>query len=141
MSQIGLGIVTVFETAQGPIAICNFHGKSRPGNKKDTRERIRQSEQVLKVVNRIPYCRVIGGDFNADIDTRCIQLFEDAGYINLIRAFEIPTTRNNIAWMRYPETPQLHADYIFVDRSIKVRRLTVPQNEVSDHLPMILNLV
>jgi endonuclease/exonuclease/phosphatase family metal-dependent hydrolase len=136
----GLAILTVIETAVGPVTICNFHGKAKPGDKKDTAERLRQSYGLINALEGTPPRRILGGDFNADIDTESINMFEDAGYRNLIKEYKIRTTRNRIVWDKYPQTPQLHCDYVFVSQGITVTDFKVPENEISDHLPMILSI-
>jgi endonuclease/exonuclease/phosphatase family metal-dependent hydrolase len=138
--QIGTGIISVIEDVSGPITICNFHGRSQPGHKQDTPERLTQTKQLLETFKTIAGRRIIGGDFNVDISTQSIQLFEDAGYINLIKKFGIRTTRNKVAWEQYPDTPQLHSDYIFVSPDVLVKNFEVLENEISDHLPMILEI-
>ena len=64
-------------------------------------------------------------------------MFEDNGYKNLIKEFKIPTTRNEISWAKY-ENKQLFADFVFVSPDVKITNFSVPNNEISDHLPLIL---
>ncbi len=138
--SLGLGILTTIEHHGSPLHICNFHGRSKPGHKLDTPERLKQTQGLIEFFQNMQGEKIIGGDFNADISSRTILDLEDAGYTNLIRANNIRTTRNRIAWEAYPLTPQLHSDYIYVSSGIKVRRLQVIENEISDHLPMVLEI-
>jgi len=138
--EFGLGIVTAISHGRQPLTICNFHGRSRPGNKLDTPERLAQFRAVIDYFRTLAVPLIIGGDFNVDIDTESIRMFELAGYTNLIKKFKIRTTRNRIAWKRYPLTPQLHSDYVFVNDQVRVKSFEVPEVEISDHLPMILNI-
>ena len=56
-------------------------------------------------------------------------------------SFKSPTTRNEIAWQRYPENKQLYADYAFVQQSSGVGYdFAVESIDVSDHLPLVLQL-
>jgi endonuclease/exonuclease/phosphatase family metal-dependent hydrolase len=138
--SIGLGIVTTVEHRGNPLHICNFHGRSKPGHKLDTPERLKQTREIIELFANREGEKIIGGDFNADISSRTVLDLEVAGYTNLIRRHEIRTTRNRIAWEAYPLTPQFHSDYIFISSGIKVRRFKVIENEVSDHLPMVLEI-
>lgn len=83
---------------------------------------------------------IIGGDFNMFPENESIRMFEKNGYQDLIKNFGIKTTRNRIAWEKYPETPQYYSDYIFLKGDLQIKTFSVPENEVSDHLAMILEI-
>ena len=73
-------------------------------------------------------------------NTKSIKMIKEAGYKNLIKDFGIKTTRNKLAWDQFPdEEKQNFADYVFVSPEIKVRKFSVPNLEISDHLPLILD--
>ena len=86
--------------------------------------------------------KIIGGDFNLNPDTKSVKIFEEVGYKNLIMDFGIKNTRNEISWKQFQNKPgfvkQYFADYVFVSKDVKVRKFEVPYNEISDHLPQIL---
>jgi endonuclease/exonuclease/phosphatase family metal-dependent hydrolase len=67
-------------------------------------------------------------------------MFGDAGYCNLITANRIRTTRNKYVWEKFPDTPQLDSDFMFVGPGVKVIKFEVPDILVSDHLPMLLEI-
>lgn len=67
-------------------------------------------------------------------------MFEKNGYKDLIKDYKIPTTRNKVAWKMYPDNPQLYSDYVFVSSGIEVKSFSVIENEISDHLPLILEI-
>jgi len=139
--NVGLGIATVVEDDGKQIAICNFHGRSKPGHKLDTPDRLAQSQGIIDFFATLAIpLTVIGGDFNVDHNTEAIQMFERAGYRNLIAENGVRTTRNRLTWERYPNTPQYHSDYVFVSPGVKVKSFEVPDNEISDHLPLILQI-
>jgi len=119
--------------------ILNFHGNPYPGTKLDTSERINATKRIISFMNKKEGSKIIGGDFNLFPDTKSITAFENFGYKNLIKEFDIKTTRNNNSWKLYPEK-QLFADYVFISKEIKVKNFTVIENEISDHLPMILEI-
>ena len=68
-------------------------------------------------------------------------MLEASGLRNLITEFNIKNTRNEISWAKYPGLPkQYFADFIFASQNVRVKKFTVPYNEISDHLPMILEI-
>lgn len=120
----------------------NVHGKTKPGNKKDTKSRLKQSERIINFFKDKAGPIIFGGDFNLLPDTRSVKMFEDSGYRNLIKEFKIKSTRNELSWKQFENDPgfvkQYFADYVFVSPEVKVRSFEVPNIEVSDHLPLIL---
>jgi len=136
--KVGLGLFTQINTPKGKINICNVHGHARPGNKQDTPARIKQSQIIIDFIKNFSGPKLIGGDFNLDRDIKSTQMFEQSGYISLIKHFNIKSTRNEISWENY-SNKQYFADHLFVSPDIKVNNFSVPYNEVSDHLPLILD--
>lgn len=129
------------ETNGKIICLVNIHGKAWPGHKLDTPARLRQSRRIIDFLKNKHGLKIVGGDFNLLPDTKSVSLFEDAGYRNLIKDFEITTTRNRLAWegLKKGEEKQYFADYVFVSSEVKVNSFEVPDIEISDHLPMILD--
>lgn len=123
------------------IYLANIHGKARPGHKLDTPARLRQSKLIINFLKNKPGLKIIGGDFNLLPDTRSTRLFEKAGYRNLIKDFEIKATRNRLSWetLKKGEEKQHYADYVFTSPGIKVSGFEVPDIEISDHLPLVLD--
>jgi hypothetical protein len=125
------------------VNIGNVHGTSLPGEKTDTLARIKQSEKIINYFNNKKGPKIFGGDFNLMPDTKSIKLFEEAGYRNLIKEFRIKNTRNRLAWEQFKNDPcfvkQHFADFCFVSPDVKVKNFEVPYNEISDHLPLILD--
>lgn len=125
------------------INLLNVHGKVLPGCKKDTPARIKQSNTIIEFMKGKEGLKVIGGDFNLNPDTKSVAMFEEAGYRNLIKDFGIKNTRNEISWKQFQNGPgfvkQYFADYVFVSKDVKVTKFEVPYNEISDHLPLILD--
>lgn len=136
----GFGLYTEISNSKHNIHICNIHGISRPGEKQDTPERINQTEGILRFFNDLEGIKIIGGDFNLEPDTKSIEMFEERGYRNLIKDFHTPTTRNRLSWEKYPDNKQYFADYIFVSPSVRIIDFSVPNIEISDHLPMLLSI-
>jgi endonuclease/exonuclease/phosphatase family metal-dependent hydrolase len=125
------------------VNILNVHGKSKPGHKKDTSARIKQSQKMIDFMKDKKGPKIIGGDFNLLPDTKSVNMIEKAGYSNLIKEFNIKTTRNKITWEQSKNhtgfIKQYFADYVFVSPEIHVKSFEVPYIEISDHLPMILD--
>lgn len=135
---IGMVLYTRLSYQDRILNICNVHGISKPGDKMDNEYRIRQSSEILKHNRSLIGTQIIGGDMNLELNTSAVRLFEEEGYLNLIREYEIATTRNRLIWERYPENKQYYSDYVFTTPDITVKRFVVPDLEVSDHQPMIL---
>ena len=118
--------------------VLNTHGMSQPGTKLDTDIRLQQSKKLLEFLATLPKLpTIICGDFNLMPDTQSIIMIENKGFKNLIKSFDIKNTRNKISWQQY-DNIQYFADYTFVSPEVMVKSFEVPYNEVSDHLPMIL---
>lgn len=127
----------------GSFWVGSVHGKTRPGDKLDTKVRISQSKKIIEFFKKKNGGKIIGGDFNLYPETKSVKLFEEAGYKNLIREFDIKTTRNQTSWEQFANRPgyvkQYFADYVFTSPEIKVVDFKVPNIEISDHLPLILD--
>lgn len=121
-----------------PLMIGNIHGIPYPGDKNDSPGRLKQSRGILDFFQKFPGPKIIGGDFNLNPDTKSIRMFEEAGYRNLVKLYDIDTTRNELAWKNWPGQEQKYADYLLVSPEINVCGFEVPKIAVSDHLPMIL---
>lgn len=112
--------------------ICNIHGIWIKEGKKDTLSRIQQSNQILSFIDKQDGEKILCGDFNLDPDTKSIKILESK-LINLIREYHIENTRSKF----FPGNEKF-ADYTFVSKNIDVKSFEVPEVEISDHLPMIL---
>lgn len=139
LEQCGLGLYIEIETKSGRMHICNFHGISQPGHKLDDPARLRQSQELLHFFADKDGAKIIGGDFNLFPQTKSIKMFAKHGYRDLIQEFNIKTTRNRLSWELWP-TPQFFSDYVFISPDVKLNKFEVPNNEVSDHLPLILEI-
>lgn len=133
--DLGLGI----NTHLNGIDVCNFHGNSLPGPKQDDPNRLLQSQKIIEYYQNKTNPVIIGGDFNLEHNTQSVSLFEKSGYINLIKEYNIKTTRNHYVWDRYPNK-LYYSDYVFVSPNVTVKSFTVSNDEVSDHLPLIIEI-
>lgn len=139
--QMGIGLANyvVLETANGNITVCNMHGVYYPGDKLDSDARLYQTNKLIEKFAGYEKV-VIAGDFNLLPETKSIQLFSEHGYQDLVRDYAIRTTRNHHTFDRYPNNTQYYADYAFVSPALKVKNFTVPEDVVSDHQPLELEI-
>lgn len=140
--DIGFFLKAKFNLNDRDILIGNMHGTAQPSNELDTEIRVEQSQIVLDSIKNEKITQIIGGDFNLLRNTKSIQMFEEFRYKNLIKEFDIKATRNRVAWERFKNDPnfvkQYDSDYIFVTNDVSTKSLKVPDVEISDHLPLIL---
>ena len=112
--------------------VCNLHGIWRKGEKIDHPSRTIQSEKIKKFLEQYTEPKILCGDFNLNIDTKSLKILEE-NMINLIKDCKIPTTRSKLYnW------GDKFADYTLVSPDVKVIDFQVPNINISDHLPMIL---
>ncbi|MBI2642420.1 MAG: endonuclease/exonuclease/phosphatase family protein [Candidatus Wildermuthbacteria bacterium] len=127
-----------FEHNEKPYTLCNMHGTAHPGDKLDTPERLEQSKRITDFLAKEQGAKVLGGDFNLFPETESIKIMENAGMRNLIKEYKISTTRSELNYARYPDNIQYFSDYAFVSSEVQVTNFKVPQLNISDHLPLIL---
>jgi endonuclease/exonuclease/phosphatase family metal-dependent hydrolase len=138
-TDVGLGLYVEVEVGDATLHVFNFHGAAQPGDKLDCPERVFASKRIIEFMSTKKGPKVIGGDFNLLPETESVRMFEEAGYTNLIKAHNIPTTRNRLSLDLY-EVKQYFADYVFTSSEIRILSFEVPYNEASDHLPLILEI-
>lgn len=138
----GAGVALYIAVAFGEttLHVCNVHGVAYPGHKLDTPERIAQSQAIVGFLAEKIGPKLVGGDFNLLPETESVEAFAGAGYTNLIETYRVPTTRNRMAWAKYPGEEQYYADFVFMSGDAHIERFHIPHNEVSDHLPIEISL-
>lgn len=131
--------LTSLRCESGVLQVANFHGMSRPGSKLDSEERIEQSRAIRRVMDPHSGPSVVMGDFNLLPETESVRILE-YGRRNLITQFQIATTRSRLN--PYYGTPQEqpHANYAFATPDLQIEAFSVPDLEVSDHLPMLMTI-
>ena len=134
-------------TPDKPIVICSLHGNSQPADKRDSPLRIEQSKRVLNFLSKHPDAeQIVMGDFNLFPDTESIRMFAKEGFRNLVTEYDIKTTRGSMMRKLFPEYEhgkygfQEFADYTFTSSGIHVEDFSVPDEPISDHLPMIMHI-
>ncbi|MDD4938065.1 MAG: endonuclease/exonuclease/phosphatase family protein [Candidatus Shapirobacteria bacterium] len=136
---IGIGLFTKIKIKSKIINLCNVHGFPWPGDKQDNPDRINQSKLIIDFFKDLSGPKIIGGDFNLDKDIKSTRAFEENNFRSLIKEFNITNTRNRLSWEKY-NNKQYFADHLFVSSDIKIANFSVPYNEVSDHLPLVLEI-
>jgi len=132
--------------AGAPLTIVGLHGIAAPYDKLDSSMRLEQSRRVIDFLKERPGEKIVMGDFNLELETESIKMFERANFRNLIRDYNIKTTRGTHIrklFPHYADGPygfQEFADYTFVSPGIDVKTFEVPDEPISDHLPMILTI-
>jgi endonuclease/exonuclease/phosphatase family metal-dependent hydrolase len=116
------------------ILLVNAHLTHRPEGKRDGEKRLKQSKVIVDFLNMFDCPKILVGDFNLLPDTKSIKMIEDAGMRNLIKEYEVSSTRTEL----YKKELRL-ADYIFVSSEIKVNNFKVLPDVVSDHSPLYLD--
>jgi endonuclease/exonuclease/phosphatase family metal-dependent hydrolase len=140
-SNTGLAVFVQLRIGMKDLYVCNFHGLSRPIDKLDSPGRLLQSQSLINHFASISGDVIIGGDFNAFPETKSITMLENSGFKNLIKDYDIKNTRNRFVWDRYPDhEKQYYSDYVFVSQNVVVKSFSVPNIEVSDHLPLIMTI-
>lgn len=114
--------------------IANFHGLWTGTGKEDTPERIQQSLKVQNIINsRGEETKILVGDFNLHPDTKSLKKIEQS-MNNIVTKYEVKTTRPK-SFLQL-ETP----DYIFLSPNIVEKRFEVLDDEVSDHLALLIEI-
>lgn len=114
-------------------SILNVHGLWNGKGKKDTPERIIQSQRIRQFMDTINTPKILCGDFNLRPDTESMKLLE-LGMRNLISSNNIKSTRT-----RFYTKQEQFADYVLISPEIKVNQFAVMNDEVSDHAPLFLD--
>ncbi|MBI2039979.1 endonuclease/exonuclease/phosphatase family protein [Candidatus Microgenomates bacterium] len=117
--------------------VCNFHGTAYPGSKLDTSQRIEQSQKIMDLLKEKVGAKIVVGDFNLMPNTQSVNILEK-DLINLIKEYNIDKTRSRLSPFYGKSDFQKFADYTFVTNDVNVEKFEVPEVEISDHLPMIL---
>ena len=125
----------LINTPKEPITIVNVHGLWNGQGKTDTDERIEQSQRIVDFIKSIETRIILCGDFNLRLDTKSLSMIDESGLRNLIREYNVPTTRTSLY-----DKPEKHADYMFISPELKEKQFIVLPDEVSDHSPLMLEI-
>lgn len=122
-----------FPKAGKEYTVVNFHGLWTGDGREDTSERISQSQKLKEFMNIIGGTKIICGDFNLTLNTKSVEIL-GKDMKNLIREYGVTSTRNH-----FFDFPDKYCDYILVDKDVKVNDFKVLEDEISDHLALVLD--
>lgn len=111
--------------------IFNFHGMWTAKGKIDTPKRIKQSEKIKRIFDESKGAKILCGDLNIDPNTKSMAILNE-GNKNLIQEYKITSTRS-----LSKNRPEI-VDYVIVSPEIKIINFEVLKDEISDHLPLLL---
>ncbi|MFA6407218.1 MAG: endonuclease/exonuclease/phosphatase family protein [Candidatus Paceibacterota bacterium] len=132
---------TKIRIADKILTLANVHGIAR-WPKVDTPERFEQLKNIQEFLAKSGTPMILCGDFNLFPNTESIKAL-GKNMRNLTKEFSISTTRSSIARQQFSAQidKDTISDYVFVSPDIQVRSFTVPEMEVSDHLPLKLDFI
>lgn len=124
-----------FELKNKLVTVINFHGLWNGKGKTDTEDRLNQSRNIINFVNSLNSECILCGDFNLLPSTKSLQMFEEVGLENLIKKYNIQSTRTS-----FYKKPEKFADYVFLSKGVKEKDFKVLPDEVSDHAPLFVEV-
>lgn len=123
-----------FKYEDASYVIMNVHGVWQANSfKKDTPERINQSNNIKDFFAKHDVSKILCGDLNVGANTETLKILEQ-DMVNLVELYNIKSTRSS-----YYTKEEKFADYVFVSRDITVNDFKVLPDEVSDHLALYLD--
>jgi endonuclease/exonuclease/phosphatase family metal-dependent hydrolase len=140
----------VFDKSGVRYLAAHLHGVWLKENTKgDDPIRMRQSEQVLKVISGLVIKHkvskvIFGGDLNLAPDTEALKMLLSGTKAenlsrNLISEYKIRSTRTPLYRKYNDEGTELLADYVLTSSNVEVESLKVGSDvPVSDHMPLLL---
>jgi len=116
------------------LQVFNIHGIWAEDKKGDERT-IKQCMYIVRAAKKKDLPTIIAGDLNLAPETKSLKIISKE-FVSLIDQYDIKTTQpsakdgvdfgNNVV------------DYVFVSKDVKVKDFKVLEEDISDHLPMIL---
>lgn len=118
-----------------PLTVINFHGLWNGKGKTDTDDRLQQSKNILGFIDSLNGECVLCGDFNLLPETKSLRMFKEHGMKDLVLKYGVTSTRSS-----FYQKPEKFADYVFLSPGLAEKDFAVLDDEVSDHLPLLLTL-
>ncbi len=111
------------------IQIGNVHG-FHSKDKLDTERTIMQSNFIVEKLTLKNLPTILLGDFNLAPNTKSINILNEE-YSNMNNTFNITRTRSEGREM---------VDFIFVNKAVSARSLSLDKTDISDHYPLTLEV-
>ena len=94
----------------------------------------------MEFLNGVGGPKILCGDFNLFPDTKSIAVLKQV-MKSLTDEFGIETTRSRLHFENFKgeAIPDTISDYMFVSPEVRVDSFSVPDIEISDHLPLVLD--
>jgi len=127
----------MIETENGPCTVANYHGIFTGGSKKDTPERIQQSESIAAYLGKSKGRKLLCGDFNLLPDTESFGILKN-GMRDLVTEHGVEKTRTPLYRHYHDASEPNFADYILVTPDVVVSGFGVLPDIVSDHSPLFV---
>ncbi len=121
---------------QKKVKVMNVHGPVWMDGLVDTKRRLRMKDVLLEQIEGEEYV-ILGGDFNVQSNTETISSIEkrlkSVFYNQLETSFNMKRKSN-------PGYASAVVDMIFVSDQIQILNRECPQVDVSDHLPLVVEV-
>lgn len=114
--------------------VVNYHGYHVKGTKLGNDVTTAINQKISDYIQGLDGSSILTGDFNLAPDSPSLSVFHGV-MRNLCVESDIKTTRNFIA-----KRPDEVIDYIFVSNDITVKNFHVPDDVISDHQALILEI-
>lgn len=133
--------VRVFDDARGVfVSILHMHGLRDLAGKMDTPERALQAKRFAQMARDLSEAGdelVLCGDFNVMPESETLRILSELGLVELVTTRGFEGTRNSLY-----QKPARFADYMLVSETLQHAGFDVIYDpEVSDHCPLILNVL
>ncbi len=122
------------ETPAGIVNILNHHGVHVSGSKVGNETTNAIMTRIDDYIQTLPEPTIFTGDFNLTPDSPSLANL-NATMSNLVVDYNIKTTRNFTA-----KRPVEVIDYIYVSKDIEIKSFVVPDDVVSDHQALVLEI-
>jgi endonuclease/exonuclease/phosphatase family metal-dependent hydrolase len=127
-------VVDIETDNKNNLRVINYHG-IWTRDKLGTDLALQACEMIVNKATEKQYPTIICGDFNLFPETDAMKIF-DSNFINLSNEHNIRSTRPPSNEL--DSEPRNVVDYIIVSKDIEVTNFGVLHEEVSDHLPLVL---
>jgi endonuclease/exonuclease/phosphatase family metal-dependent hydrolase len=126
--------------ARHAVTIAHMHGLRDLDGKHDTPARLLQAQRLALLAKSVAVDGeplIVCGDFNVFPDSETFDILRDIGLTDLVTRHGFTSTRTS-----HYKKAERYADYMLVNAAVTVRAFdVVKEPEVSDHCPLVLEIV